>query len=233
MISIKRLFIATLVCTFFFISNIVAQKVNQFDADGKRTGVWKKKYPNGKLRYTGSFLNGKEIGTFKFYENNSNNFPHITKEYKATSDTATVKFFNKDGDVKTIGKMIGKNRVGAWTYYFSNKNIFSEEFYNNGKLEGVLKNYYANGQVTEIAEYKNGLKNGVSKIYTENGVLIEEVIYVDGKLNGPAKYYDLKGQIKETGVYKDNKKDGKWEFYIDGQVSDKPKRQTHRVDKSN
>lgn len=232
MINIKRLFIATIVFTFFFVSNAVSQKINKVDAEGKRTGVWKKNYPNGKLRYTGTFLNGKEIGTFKFYKNTSSKLPSIVKEYSVDSDSAIVKFYNYDGKLKTKGTMIGKKRVGAWNYYFSNGKIFSEEFYKDGNLEGVLKNYYANGNITEESNYKKGLKDGVSKVYTEDGILIEEVIYVAGKLNGPAKYFDLKGQIKETGVYKDNKREGKWEFYMDGEVSDRPKPVTHRVDKS-
>lgn len=232
MINIKRLFIVTIVFTFFFVSNALCQKVNQLDTVGKRTGIWKKNYPNGRIRYTGTFINGKEIGTFKFYKNTTSKLPSIVKEYSINSDSASVKFYNYDGKLKTKGTMIGKNRVGAWYYYFSTGKIFSEEFYVSGKLEGILKNYYANGKITEETTYKNGLKNGLSRVYTEEAILIEEVIYVAGKLNGPAKYFDLKGQIKETGVYKDNKREGKWEFYMDGEISDRPKQVTHRVDKS-
>ena len=209
----------------------MSQQKNQLNANGERTGKWEKRYPNGKLRYTGAFNNGKEVGVFKFYKNSSNNFPHIVKEYHEGSDKATVKFYNYDGELKTKGNMVGKDRVGTWTYYFNNGKLFSEEKYTAGKLHGVLKNYYSNGNLTEETLYKNGLKEGVSKIYTENATLIEEVLYVNGKLNGPAKYYDLKGQLKETGLYKDNKREGKWEFYIDGEISDKPKRKTHLVDK--
>jgi len=233
MINIKRLFIVTITSSLFCLQCVFSQKENQVDANGLKTGVWKKYYESGKLRYTGQFENGKEVGVFKFYKNASTNIPHIVKEFSRDSDTATVKFFNYLGDVKTSGKMVGKNRVGAWQYFFTNGKIFSEEFYVNGKLEGTLKNYYSNGQVTEISEYKNGYKNGLSKIYTDRGILLEEVIYVDGKKNGPAKYYNLKGQIQETGVYKNDAKFGKWEFYIDGVVAEKPKeRKTYLVPKT-
>jgi len=79
----------------------MCQKINQVDANGNRTGVWQKKYPNGKIRYTGVFNNGKEVGTFKFYKNSSNNFPHIIKEYAEGSNIASVKFYNLDGKLKT------------------------------------------------------------------------------------------------------------------------------------
>lgn len=232
MINIKRLYIATVLFTFFFISNVISQKKNQLDGNGERTGIWEKRYPNGKLRYTGAFSKGKEVGVFKFYKNSSNNFPHIIKEYKEDSGKAIVNFYNQDGVVKTKGEMMGKDRIGTWTYYYTNGKVFSEEIYVEGKLDGLLKNYYSNSNLTEETFYKKGVKHGVSKIYTENATLLEEVIYVNGKLDGPAKYYDLKGQIKEKGVFKNNKREGKWEFYMDGEVSDKPKRKGHTVDRS-
>lgn len=233
MINIKRLFIVTLTCLFFCLQGVFSQKINQLDDNGLKIGIWKKYYENGKLRYSGEFKDGKEVGVFMFYKNSSSNFPDIVKEYSTVSDTATVKFFNHLGDLKTHGKMIGKKRVGAWKYFYTNGDVFSEEYYMDGKLDGEVKNYYSNGKVTEISQYKNGLKNGLSKIFTDKGILIEEVYYVDGKLNGEAKYYTLKGVIQEKGIYKDNARFGKWEFYVDGVVGDRPnERKTYLVPKS-
>ena len=39
--------------------NVNAQKINQFDANKKRTGVWVKYHPNKRIRYTGEFKNGR------------------------------------------------------------------------------------------------------------------------------------------------------------------------------
>lgn len=217
MIKVKAL----IVLSFVMITSVVlAQKVNQFDANGKRTGVWSKYYDNGDIRYKGTFENGKEVGRFTFY-NQGSPYPSIVKVFSKNSDTATVKFYNKSR-LKTEGKMIGKERVGKWTYYFSDgKRVFSEEHYKNGKLDGSVKNYYGNGKLTEETFYKDGKKDGTSKIYTEQGVLIEDVNYKDDKLNGLASYYDIKGVIKEKGNYKDGARSGKWEYYIDGELSDK------------
>lgn len=223
MLNIKSLLVVTALFSFFFTSEVVAQKINQFNENGKRTGVWKKYYNNGNLRYSGKFENGKEVGTFKFFKERAS-FPHIIKEFSTVSDTATVKFYTSLGQLKTQGKMIGKNRVGQWTYFFVNGKKLSEEFYTDGKLNGVLKNYYNNGKITNQTHYKNGLKDGNSKTYTDDGILIEDINYVNGKLNGLAKFYDLKGNIKEKGNFNNGKKVGKWEFYIDGQLSEKPKK---------
>ena len=46
------------------------ESLNQFDANGKRHGVWKKTFEGTNvLRYEGEFHHGKEIGLFKFYKN--------------------------------------------------------------------------------------------------------------------------------------------------------------------
>ncbi|CAM1364929.1 Antitoxin component YwqK of the YwqJK toxin-antitoxin module [Tenacibaculum sediminilitoris] len=235
MINIKRIFSIALLLSVFFTIAAQAQKINQFDANGKRHGVWKKYYNDNKnnIRYSGKFKNGKEIGKFKFYESNSYGIPSVIKEFSSKSDSAFVQFFTPKGKVKTKGWMIGKKRVGKWTYYFSDGKLFSEEEYVDGKLEGVLKNYYRNGKLTEESTYTNGNKNGLSKIFTETGIMIEEVYYVDGKLEGEGKYYDLKGDLKEKGMYKNGKRYGKWEFYMDGEVvTGKRKRKVHSVPKN-
>ena len=232
MLNIKRIFSTALLLSFFFTISIQAQKINQLDVNGKRTGVWKKFYDNGKIRYSGQFINGKEVGVFKFYTINSSSQPSIVKKYRKNSDTALVTFYTGKGTVKTEGKMLGKKRIGKWIYYFFDGEISSEEEYSNGSLNGVLKNYYRNGKLTEETAYQFGKKHGVSKIYTNAGILIENVSYVAGKLEGEGKYYDLKGDLKEKGIYKNGKRVGKWEFYMDGEiVSDKRKRNTHSIPK--
>lgn len=231
MINIKRLFILQLSFLLFLSANAVAQKINQVDTNGKKTGVWKKYYNNRKIRYQGQFKEGKELGTFKFYDRSSSYHPVIIKKYSFVSDSASVAFFNIDGRLKSRGTMIGKKRVGKWEYFFVNGKKLSEEFYVDNKLDGLLRNYYANGKVTEETYYKNGVKHGVSKKYTEEGVLLEETTYANGKANGPAKYFDLKGNIKETGSYKDGRRVGKWNFYMDGEIVTKKKRNTHAIKK--
>ena len=225
MIKIARIFSIWGLLFLFLGTYTHAQKINQLNAKGQRTGVWKKYYENGKIRYKGQFKEGKEIGIFKFYDITSSEHPTIIKEFSEAHDTARVTFYTLKGQLKTKGKMLGKLRIGKWFYYFLNKKIMSEENYTNGKLNGVFKNYYPNGKVTEETYYANGVKHGTSKLYTEKGTILEDVTYKEGKLHGEGKYYDLKGALKEKGNYKNGKKDGDWEFYIDGQISKKKKKE--------
>lgn len=220
MIHIKGLFfVFTFFACFFMNETIIAQKINQFDDNKQRTGVWEKKYANNKIRYSGAFRNGKEIGVFKFYDISSSQFPVIIKTYSNESSSVLVQFYSLKGKLQSEGYFINKDRIGAWIYYFKDGKKMSEEFYKEGKLEGKLVNYYPNGKATEISFYKNGLKDGTSQKFSSKGILIEEVTFKNGTLNGIAKYFELNGELKETGSYLKGKRTGKWEYYLDGEVA--------------
>ena len=228
MINIKRLLFVCALLTLFLSGNIVvAQKYNQFNENKKRTGPWKKYYPNNRIKYTGQFENGKEVGTFKFYSSKYSAYPEAIKIFKKNSDSVAVKYLYQSGESRVTGTFIGKKRVGKWTYFYKKGTLFSEEFYDDGKLEGKVTIYFkSNGKNAEVSEYKKGKLHGISKKYSDTGILIEEVMYENGVENGLAKYYELNGKLKEKGVYKNGKRFGKWEFYIDGEmVSDKKRKE--------
>ncbi len=225
MLKIKSLaFVLCFVGCFFSNDTIKAQKINQFDKNKKRTGIWKKYYNNKRIRYVGRFKDGKEIGTFKYYDVRTSKFPTAVKTFKPKTDSAYVKFFTLSGKLQSEGWMVLRNRVGKWTYYFTNGKLFSEEFYKEGKLEGTVKNYYKNGKMLESTEYVGGMKNGVSKKYSDDGVLIEQVTFKNDVLNGEAKYFELNGNLRERGLYQNGKRYGKWEFFLGGEVVDEKKK---------
>lgn len=93
----------------FSIFGVSAQKTNQFDANNKRTGIWRKYYPNQKIRYEGQFKNGKEIGVFKFYEESNAQYPAILKKYNEKSDTVEVSFYKSKGRLQSKGFFIDIN----------------------------------------------------------------------------------------------------------------------------
>lgn len=201
-------------------NTLVAQKVNAFDEAGKRHGVWKKYYPNRKqLRYEGQFEHGKEVGTFKFYCEECGDKPTTTKEFKANSDIADVKYFTIKGKLVSEGQMKAKDRIGEWLYYQKkSKQVMSKELYVAGKMDGVQTTYYPNGKVTEEITYVNGIKQGDNFYYSPEGVLLKKLIYHDDKLHGPAEYYDANGNVTIKGYYKNGKKHGLWQYFKDGKV---------------
>ena len=90
----RLFFVLTFVGCFFAYQPAKAQKkINQFNENKKRTGVWKKYYSNQRVRYVGQFVNGKEVGTFKYYDISTSKHPVIIKEFSATSDSALVRYY--------------------------------------------------------------------------------------------------------------------------------------------
>lgn len=210
---------------FIFISLLLmAQEINQFDANGKHHGIWKKNFDGTNiLRYEGAFLHGKEIGTFKFYKNiKKKAVLTATKEFNETDNKAYVKFFASTGKVISEGHMDGKKYIGEWKYYQkTNNKLLTLEHYNDfGNLNGERMVYYPNGQIAEKKTYKNGKLDGISVVYSDTNVLLSELIYVNGELHGYAKYYSPKAELVAEGLYKNDKKVGVWKYYEDGKLTE-------------
>lgn len=200
-----------------------AQSINQFDAHGKRHGIWKKNFDNTEtLRYQGEFIHGKEIGMFKFYKNvNNKAVLTASKTFNSGNNIADVIFYTSKGGVISEGQMDGKLFLGTWKYYQKNsKDLLILEHYNGlGKLDGERLVYYKNGQIAEVQHYKNGKLEGASVWYSENGIALKTFIYVNDELHGVSKYYNHKGELITEGYYKNGKKDGVWKYFENGKLT--------------
>jgi len=211
---------ALLIFVLFFLSNYAQEKTNQLDENGKRNGPWEQYYEGTKqLRYEGTFLNGKEIGVFKFYCENCKKQPIVIKEFNVENDLAKVKYFSHEGKLISEGTMEGKNRTGIWKYFQedSGKIVLSEEYIND-ELHGEKITYYPDGKFTERANYQNGKLQGEAVFYDENGSLIKRLNYNNGLLHGRAIFYTSSGLIMIDGNYKEDKEYGIWKYYSEGNV---------------
>ena len=178
-------------CSFMFV-----QDFNQFDANGKRHGVWKKNFEDSNIiRYEGQFSHGKEIGLFKFYKNYKKKaILSATKQFTEEDNKAQVKFLASSGKVISEGRMDGKIYIGTWKYYQKNSDkLLTLEHYNNqGELVGDRLVYYPNGQIAEKQYYINGKLNDACLWYSEKNVVLKSFFYEKGELHGDAKFYNPK-----------------------------------------
>jgi antitoxin component YwqK of YwqJK toxin-antitoxin module len=201
-----------------------SQDINQFDAEGKRHGVWKKNFEGtDQLRYEGEFDHGKEIGLFKFYILvKKKSVLSATKLFNANDDSAEVKFLTSRGKTISEGEMVGKTYVGKWIYYHKNsdKIMTIETYDDNGVLQGERLVYYDNGQLAEKANYINGKIEGLSEVYSLKGVVLKSFMYENGELHGPSKSFNGKGEMLSEGQYKRGKKTGIWKFYENNKLID-------------
>ncbi|UZO80473.1 toxin-antitoxin system YwqK family antitoxin [Aquimarina sp. ERC-38] len=204
------------------LTSVFAQEINQFDQEGKRHGIWQKKYENtDQLRYEGTFEHGKEVGEFKFYKPSSGSQPTATKQFVKDSDTVVVQYYTSKGTLISKGQMLNKKRVGDWTYFHQDgKAIMMTEKYIDGMLNGPQKTYFENGKLTEEAVYVNDKKEGKRVVYSEKGNKLKEFTYVNDKLEGLASYYEPDGTLSIEGVYKNDKKNGVWKYYENGKLKE-------------
>ena len=184
---------------------VYAQNVNQTNANGQREGVWVGYYPNtNNLKYEGTFKNGKETGTFKFYADEPEKKLVATKEFKADGLVHAI-FYNGKNKMSE-GDYVNKKKEGIWkTYHFDGKTIMAEEPYVNDKINGIKKVYYPSGKLSEEIEYKNGIEDGISYQYAENGVKIREVKSKNGVLDGKIIIRDETGKITDEAEYVNGK----------------------------
>ncbi|RKE98038.1 toxin-antitoxin system YwqK family antitoxin [Ichthyenterobacterium magnum] len=209
--------ILTLVSIFSF-----GQEINQFDADGKRHGNWRKNFDKTKqIRYEGQFNHGKEVGTFKFYTlKNKKSVLSAKKVFNDSNNIASVQFLSSSGKLISEGQMNGKLYIGSWTFYHNKtKAIMSTEQYNDkGELDGKRIVYYKDGRVAEKANYINGKQEGLSIWYSDKGLVLKEFTYKNDELHGLSKYYNVNGTIEAEGNYQKGRKHGIWKYYKNGKL---------------
>ena len=193
---------------------------NKLDEKGLKNGVWKGFYEESKRpRYEGTFEHGKEIGTFKFFDDTKAGTVIATREFNKKDNSCYTIFYNQKNNKVSEGKVVNKVYEGEWLYYHEDlASIMAREFYKKGKLNGKRTVYFKNNKVAEEVNYVNGLKEGTYKHYTENDILLEESNYVKGEFHGDAIFRDPEGNVVAKGKFKNGKKVGMWQFYEQGKL---------------
>ncbi len=141
--------------------------------DSRKTGLWKKYYPNGNLKSKITYKRSRPKGPYTLYY--------------------------KNGNVEEKGKWEYNKNVGDFKRYHKNGEVAQDfQFNDNGKSEGVQKYYHENGQLEVKVKKKNGKEDGVMKRYYKNGKLKEKKVFNDGKVKpGTVEKYEKKGGSEE------------------------------------
>lgn len=211
-------FIFTIILTLAF-----AQKsVNQYDKNGKRHGLWTKNYyQTDQKRYEGTFVNGKEVDTFKYYTlSKGKSVLSAIKIFNPNDSISNVIFYSSKKKIISKGKMNGKRYIGKWVYFHKDGvSLMIEEYFNdNGLLDGERKVFYQSGKVAESAQYIDGKLDGTSIWISENGHILRESVYSNDQLNGKTVNYDSAQNITSEGDYEKNRKVGIWKYYEGGKI---------------
>ena len=196
------------------------EKINQFDSNGNRDGLWKGVYEESKRpRYQGVFKNGKELGVFKYFDDTKAGTMIAIRDFSKGDGSCYTIFYDQKNNIVSEGTLVNKMPEKLWKYYhFESTEIMSLESYKNGKLDGVKKVFYKNKVLAEQSNYKAGVLDGEYIKNAENGKLIEKSSYKEGDLHGNALFYDGEGNLILKGQYKKGIRTGIWETYENGKV---------------
>ncbi len=134
-------------------------------------------YQDAILIEQGDYLNGKRDGSWVIY--------------------------NPNGNIKSIESYRNGQKHGVAVYTDAQGNIGRKEQYASGVLSGDYK-LYDNRKVTEEGYYEEGKLNGMLKKYYPNGAIMQETPYVKGELHGIARWYKENGDLAIAYMYENN-----------------------------
>lgn len=210
----------TLLCAAMLLAIMTfgqVEEINQMDAEGKKHGIWEKKYPESdQVRYRGEFNHGIPTGTFFYYYENGAKSSEITHNGEGISE---AKFFHENGVIMGEGKYVNQKKHGEWRYYDNQAILSTIEPNVNGKIDGTLQVFHLNGKLAAEINYVDGLKTGPFKEFAPNGTVIIQGTYVDNTFAGEYKQFYDDGTLYISGQYRAAVKDGLWKyFHTDGRL---------------
>jgi antitoxin component YwqK of YwqJK toxin-antitoxin module len=163
-------------------------------------------YPNGEIKSTGGYVDGKKEGTHRYYDNEGN--IEGAEIYHRGEKTAAG-IIDEKGDYQ-----------GLWKLYYDTGELKAEGEFENSNRIGEWVFYHKNGEIEHRAKYVDGLPQGRWTWYFDNGNLRREEYYRRGKEDGESIEYDIEGNEISRGEYVSGYKDGEW-FYNVGDHTEK------------
>lgn len=166
---------------------------------GEMNGIWESYYPSGNKKLIGKYKKNFKVGEWTDYYENG--MPKDVFTYKVTEVKSRVEYgiFEDHGVKESIkhGHSISysskdykkteegdyKNGLkdGEWiAYYPGGKMAAVITHYENGELEGVMKQFTRTGKLMSEINYSKGLKNGACIIYGENGKVVSKKNFTNG-----------------------------------------------------
>jgi len=198
---------------------VLAQDLSPKDAQGKKHGLWRKSYPNGKLRYEGEFVHGKPVGTFKHYFDNGQ--LRTKNVFRGKTGICMSYQYGAKDILAAQGLYDDREKDSVWTYFNQQGEVIGREPYQNGLLHGEAIKYFANGKVAERVTYKEGVKQGLWLQFYDSGKKMAEGQYENGKLQGKCTYFYSSGKPRLRGEYRKGLMHGPWYYFGDNLKLDK------------
>jgi len=187
------------------------EKINRFNSNQLKTGIWKEFYKNGKISTETWYFNGKRNGFHKEYDKKGNLITiekyingEKQQDVKELKEYELRKDYYPNGQVKIIGSYYNDKPDGVRREYSEEGKIVKSYIFDKGFLVGE-------GIVDE-----SGYKQSFWKEYYTTGELLAEGEYKDSEKIKQWKYYHKNGKTEQIGSYnKSGKATGNWKWYYE------------------
>lgn len=184
---------------------------NRSDAQGRKQGEWVKLWPNGRVRYQGSFKDDKPVGEFRHYDEAGR--LATVQRHAPDGKSSRAEHFHPSGTLMATGKYLGQAKDSLWSYFDTQGRLRKVERYRAGTLDGVQEAYYANGKLAEQQTYRAGTLHGPSKGWFDNGNLRTECTYAQDRPEGHMVFYFPSGKKEIEGTLVNGDRDGTWHYF--------------------
>lgn len=169
--------------TVYFPESKIVQQVVEYER-GKKNGIAKEFYRNGKLKNLQHFINDTLVDSSFFY--------------------------HKNGNLYAIQLYLKNKKEGCWKYYNTEGKLHKENCYKNDVLDGTSCEYtYRTGRLLIRFNFKEGSRDGKQEVYYNNGKPKYIVYYDGGKpCLGTEEWYESGEKVNndfKINIIEDNK----------------------------
>jgi antitoxin component YwqK of YwqJK toxin-antitoxin module len=200
--------------------------------EGRKDGLWKAYYPDGKLKHEITYTEGIAKGPARFYYKDGSLWEEGNWQehcwvgdyrlYHPTGNAAYQFHYNSHG-----------KRVGEQRYFYPDGTLKYKGVWDNGAITGQLEVYDDKGQLAQVRNYKDGsfektlspkdlmpenqtLDSDLNTLpfhgtghysqYKKDGVLYRKGYFREGVLyDGEEFVYDNQGELRQIRVFENGK----------------------------
>ncbi len=141
---------------------------------GKKEGLYKHFYPNGKLNEEATYKDGMLDGYRKLYREDGS--LEIHENYLSGAFQGEFTSYYPNGKLNVIGKYLNNEMTGLWKRYYDSGELMEETLFSENEENGPFKEYYKNGKIKTEGTYLNGPhEHGELRMYDENGIIVKKM----------------------------------------------------------
>jgi len=148
--------------------------------NGIQSGLSKIYFENGQLYAQGNFENGLRQGQWELWSKDGTKF---IRNYINDTLNGPTREIRTDGST-VYGQYRKGFEIDEWITKSKDSTLIMLTTYDNGVLNGKVKQYYQTGEIYIEGIFENGLKQGNWKIYSKTGKVDTIEVYRNDTLIG-------------------------------------------------